>query len=252
MVDWQNNDSLRKVLVIGDITLPPSLGGAAGIAAKIRSLGGQVTLAGVVGKDEEGESLRRILNQMNIPCVLGVDTNRSMGIFHDILQVITVLMEEVKLVLISDHGKGVVRSELIATLCELCKVRNIPVLAVPFGSDFSKYQGVTVITPDFQSLEDLNGKRIQKMEDLEQAVENVFALTGCQACISAWSLPGGVNLFHSRKNWIHFPCPIGWKGMDIEELNNTFLAWLALGISQGLSLQSACKQAAAAAAAGPS
>ncbi len=297
MVDWIGREPARKILVIGDIMLdrffigmprplceePLALlfkdketkyypGGAASVAASIKKMGGQVTVAGVVGNDEEGETLRKLLNQKDIPAVLGVDSTRpttvkkristkeqlvvrtdsdqpehiSPGIFHDILKLVTLLLEDVKLVSISDYGYGVVTRELILTVSEICQSKNIPIIVDPAGIDFSKYQGVDILKPEFHSVEVMYGKDILGIKDLEKAVELLFISTGCQACIISWLEPGntnGVILFHTPKDWVHLPWPIVMKSINHSCANDVFMAGLAIAVAQGFSLETSCRLA---------
>ena len=297
MVDWISRESARKILVIGDIMLDqnvvgkpqplcqdaPTLvlkemetkyhpSGAAGVASNIKNMGGQVTLAGVVGKDDEGETLRRLLNHKDIPAVLGIDSTKpttvkkrigtkeqlvvrldreeigdvSLGIFHDILKLVTLLLEDVKLVSISDYGNGVVTRELILTVSEICQSKNIPVIVDPVGTDFSKYQGVDILKPSFRSVEAMYGRNILGIEDLEEAVEYIFNTTHCQACIVSWLESGntnGVILFHSPKDWIHYPWPLDRKNSNQSCANDVFMAGLAIAVAQGFSLESSCRLA---------
>ncbi len=233
----------------------------------------------MVGKDEEGETLRRLLNLKDIPAVLGVDSTKPttmkkriatkeqllvrldreqtgdipVGIFHDILKLVTLLLEDVKLVSISDYGNGLVTRELILTVSEICQSKNLPIIVEPIvvdpvGSDFSKYHGVDIVKLSFRSIEAMYGKAILGIEDLEKAVEQIFAATYCQACIVCWLEPGnnsGVILFHSPKDWIHFPQPISQKDINLNYscTNDVFMAGLAIAVAQGFSIESACRLA---------
>ena len=151
------------------------LGGAAGVAANIRSTGGKVTLAGVVGKDEEGEKIRKILIRKSIPAILGMgdswctsgnlwDTagelspvsrdgggtqNFSSGIFHDVLRLVTLIAEDIRLVMILDYERGVVSEGLLCAVREFCESGEIPVLIGTSGKDLSGYRGNDVIRLDF-------------------------------------------------------------------------------------------------------
>lgn len=293
MAYCNDNKSDKKVLVIGDIMLDqyvigkarrlcpeapaPILeaeetwcfpGGAANVAANIKNMGGQVFLAGVVGKDEEGDSLRKLLNQKDIPVVLGVDTGRPttvkkrigtreqllvrldrelaeeipQGIFHDILKVVAVILEDVRLVTISDYGKGVVTKELITAVNETCKSRNVPVFVDPKGMDFTKYKGADVVKPNFQTMETLYGREIRDVGDLENAAEVVFAAIGCKACIVSWG-SNGVILFRSPKDWVHYPYQTAWNTAYVSGSEDVFLAGLAMAAIRGLSLEAACMAA---------
>jgi len=289
----KESESTRKVLVIGDIMLDHYVigkvrrlcpeapvpiiedaeshyfaGGAANVAANIKSMGGQVILAGVIGKDEEGNTLRRILSQKGIPTVLGVDIGRpttvkkrvgtreqlvvrldrelvdeiSQGIFHDILKVVTLLLEDVKLVAVSDYGKGVVTKKLISAINEICKPRKIPIYVDPKGTDYTKYKEAFVVKPSFRSLEILYGKHIRDIKDLQKAVDIVFCTTGCKACIVTWGINGAI-LFRSADDWIHFPCQTKRNTTYILGTGDVFLSALAMGAIQGIPLWAACMAA---------
>jgi D-beta-D-heptose 7-phosphate kinase/D-beta-D-heptose 1-phosphate adenosyltransferase len=244
------------------------LGGAANVAVNIKNIGGQVTLAGVVGKDEEGDLLRKMLKQKDIPGVLGVDASRpttvkqrvgtkeqlvvrldreqtrdiSSGIFHDILRLVTVLMEDVRIVAVSDYGKGVVTAELMAAICEICSARKIPVYVDPKGTNFAKYRGVDVIKPNFAAMEAFYGKEIQSCRDMEKAAENIISATGCSSCIMTWESNGAI-LFRRNGEWIHYPCSSRWNTPYMSGAGDIFMAGLVVGVSMDLPLETACKAA---------
>jgi bifunctional ADP-heptose synthase (sugar kinase/adenylyltransferase) len=253
------------ILVIGDIMLnqytmgttdinetSSYLGGAANVAVNIANIGGQVTLAGVIGKDEDGEAIRRMLKQKDIPAVLGVDASRHttvkerigtpIGIFHDILKLVTVMLEDVNLVAIGDYGKGVVTEELMAAICEICKLRGIPVLVDPIGVDFDKYKGADLIKPNFSALEALYGREIESSKDWERASDAVFSITGCRACVVTCGSNGAV-LIDSNGSRIHYTCSSKYNTPYTSVADDVFMAGLAFGVSKGLPLEDACKAA---------
>ena len=288
-----DRESGQKILVIGDIILEKyiigqatrlcpevpipllepdetncCLGGAANVAANIKSIGGRVTLAGVVGKDEEGEEIRKILKQKDIPAILGVDGSRPTtvkqwvgtreqfvvrldrelardipsGIFHDILRLVPLLTDDNGPVIVADYGKGVVTEELMAAVREICSPKEIPVLVRPGGMNFSKYKGADILQPDSFTLEALWGKRIQNKEDLGKAAETVFSVTGCGACVVTWESNGAV-LLRRPGEWVHYPCYTGQDAGCLSGTGDVFLAGLAMGISMGLPLGTACGMA---------
>lgn len=147
-------------------------GGAANVANNIRALGGNATLAGVVGLDPQAEILCSILKKQNIDCscVINSDTrpttvktrlmahNRQQLVRFDreVKDPITeetqdVLLDKIKkqissidLILVSDYAKGVLTNSLLKEIIALGK----PILVDPKGLDFTKYSGVTMITPN--------------------------------------------------------------------------------------------------------
>lgn len=293
MTAWNIGKSIGKILVIGDLMLDRQIiglaedfhseeqasiidtgipryfpGGSASLASNIRKMGGQVTLAGVIGKDEEGEILRKILNQKEIPAVLGVEAGRpttvrefirsrqqtpvqvdrnpaceiSIGIFNDILKVVALLLEDIRLITISDYGIGVVTRGLIAAVSEICAGRNIPILIDARVTDFSKYRGADVIKSDIRCMESFYGREIRDITVLEKSAEIVFSETGCTACIIVKD-GNGVILFHSPRKWIHYTLAAVGNLIDDSEAVDIFMAGLSMAICQGLPVESACMAA---------
>lgn len=152
------------------------LGGAANVANNIRSLGGNVTLAGVAGDDLQAEKLGEILNNNSInSCCLIKDKNRPTTVKSRLLahnrQQLVRFDREVKepisaeteaeltekiaeiapnmdLILLSDYAKGVLTETLLNRVISIAKEFNKPVLVDPKGLDFKKYCGATLITPN--------------------------------------------------------------------------------------------------------
>ncbi|NLU36554.1 MAG: hypothetical protein GXX01_06010 [Clostridiales bacterium] len=293
MAYWNDGGSANKILVIGDIMLDEYVigrakrlcseapvpiieeaetyyfpGGAANVAANIKGMGGQVILAGVIGKDEEGEFLRKILSRLDIPTVLGVDSGRptivkkrigtrdqlivrvdrevakeiSQGIFHDIIRVVALLLEDVKLVAVSDYDKGVVTEKLISVVSEICRSRNIPVFVNPSGTEYGKYREADLLVPNFRSLEILYGKEICDFDEMQKAAGLIFSASACKACIITWGCNGAV-LFRNDKEWIHYPRRNEKRSAFISGAGDVFLAALAMATVQGASLEVSCMAA---------
>jgi D-beta-D-heptose 7-phosphate kinase/D-beta-D-heptose 1-phosphate adenosyltransferase len=152
------------------------LGGAANVANNIRTLGGKVCLAGIVGKDSPAEKLNEILSGHDIDksCII-VDENRPTTIKtrlithnhhqlvrfdreikdeipenlkQEIINKVSESIETIDLILLSDYAKGVLTPGLTHELIKLAKLHNKPVLVDPKGLDYSKYSGATLITPN--------------------------------------------------------------------------------------------------------
>lgn len=57
-------------------------------------------------------------------------------------------IENFKAVVLSDYAKGVLTPKVCKAVIKKAKALNIPVLVDPKGSDFSKYSGATLLTPN--------------------------------------------------------------------------------------------------------
>jgi rfaE bifunctional protein kinase chain/domain len=152
------------------------LGGAANVANNIRTLGGKVYLAGVVGKDSQADKLIDILSENKVstdflifkenrPTTLKtrvitnnqhqlvrfdreVKTEISEKTQNELLKKLEAKINDIDLILLSDYAKGVLTSKFTQEIIKLAKFHNKPTLVDPKGLDFSKYSGATVITPN--------------------------------------------------------------------------------------------------------
>ena len=150
-------------------------GGAGNVVLNLRSMGCEVVAIGRMGQDHYGTLLLNILGeeQVNIDGMVvqgGYPTpvkNRIIAenqqivrIDHELLtplpeyleqQIIDSLprlMEGVKVIAISDYGKGFLTRTLLNALIEKARENGIPVIADPKGIDFSKYNGSTILKPN--------------------------------------------------------------------------------------------------------
>ena len=152
------------------------LGGAANVANNIRTLGGKVCLAGVVGYDSSADKLDEILskNAIDTSCIIKKEnrptTIKTRLITHnhhqlvrfdreikdeitentqqEILKKVSESIESIDLILLSDYSKGVLPPSLSQELIKLARLHKKPVLVDPKGLDYSKYSGATLITPN--------------------------------------------------------------------------------------------------------
>ena len=153
-------------------------GGAANVAVNLASLGVSTCLVGVVGKDDAADSLRSILYSRDIHCdfhavddrptimktrvqsrgqqLIRLDQENASDMPGD--EVVKLLQQSIKgagAVVLSDYGKGALAD--VATMISVCREAGVPVLVDPKGSDFEKYRGASVITPNQSEFESAAG-----------------------------------------------------------------------------------------------
>jgi D-beta-D-heptose 7-phosphate kinase/D-beta-D-heptose 1-phosphate adenosyltransferase len=153
-------------------------GGAANVAVNLASLGVDTTIIGVVGKDDEAVTLKAVLQQHNINCrfeavanwptttktrvqsrgqqLIRLDREEQGATGGDaLLSSLRKAMKSASAVVLSDYGKGALAD--VSAMIDLCRKANIPVLVDPKGSDFDKYRGATVLTPNQSEFEAVAG-----------------------------------------------------------------------------------------------
>jgi len=153
-------------------------GGAANVAVNLASLGVDTTVIGVVGKDDEAAALKAVLQQQNINCrfeavanwptttktrvqsrgqqLIRLDREEQGVVGGDaLLRSLRKALKSANAVVLSDYGKGALAD--VSAMIDLCRNANTPVLVDPKGSDFDKYRGATVLTPNQSEFEAVAG-----------------------------------------------------------------------------------------------
>lgn len=154
-------------------------GGAANVAVNLVALGSATRLLGVVGKDAAGKTLANILSARGIACDFNQRDDRptitktrvqsrgqqlirldqeNVGELHDdaMLKTLKSVIGNAGTVILSDYGKGALTD--VAHMIEVCRAAGVPALVDPKGSDFQKYKGASLITPNQTEFEAVAGE----------------------------------------------------------------------------------------------
>ena len=153
-------------------------GGAANVAVNLASLGGSTCLVGVVGEDDAGNVLQDILVKRGIECnfhrvsdrptitktrvqsrgqqLIRLDEEHA-AVMHgdEITAVLKKLILGAGAVVLSDYGKGALSD--IEAMISACREAQVPALVDPKGSDFERYRGASLITPNQAEFEAVVG-----------------------------------------------------------------------------------------------
>ncbi|MDP3822905.1 MAG: D-glycero-beta-D-manno-heptose-7-phosphate kinase [Burkholderiales bacterium] len=237
------------------------LGGAANVALNVKTLGAQATLLTVVGDDEPARKLRQLLEQQGVTALLGSDPQlytivklRVIGRAQQLLRVdfenqpdheiLASLLSDYErvlpahdVVLFSDYGKGGLTH--IPRMIELARAAGKPVLIDPKGSDYSRYAGATVITPNRAELAQVIGQWSSEAQLVEraQALRKEHRLDGLMLTRSE----DGMSLFDGdARDGGHTRVPAQAREVfDVTGAGDTVIATLAAMLACGLSLREA-------------
>ena len=165
-------------------------GGAANVAVNLAALGAATSLVGVVGKDAAATSLGSILGDQGIDCrfataddrptitktrvqsrgqqLIRLDEENAMAMPGSAMpDALRSVIDSAGAVVLSDYGKGALAD--VATMIAACRDAGVPVLVDPKGTDFSKYRGATIITPNQSEFEAVAGRSGTDEELVERA-----------------------------------------------------------------------------------
>ena len=233
------------------------LGGAANVALNAKTLGAQVTLLTVVGQDEPARKLQQLLEQQGVKTLLGHDPQlytivklrvigRSQQLIrvdfentpdHEVLASMLGDFERAldahDAVLFSDYGKGGL--EHIPRMIELARKAGKPVLVDPKGSDYSRYAGATVITPNRAELAQVvgNWSSETQLHERAEALRKKLGLTGLLVTRSE----EGMSLFDAEGE-ARVPAQAR-EVFDVTGAGDTVIAALAAMLACGVTLRDA-------------
>lgn len=247
-------------------------GGAANAAANVASLGGLTSLAGVVGDDAAGHTLRRLVGAAGAETSgIVVDparpTTRKTRIVARTQQVVRADSESRAPVppavtaalvsacagalatadacIISDYAKGVVTRELVEGLVHAARLRGLPIIADPKRKDFSLYRGVTLVTPNLLELETAVGHACHGDEEVVAAARELApALEGGSVLVTRGA--AGMTLVEPGKEPVHTHARAR-AVFDVTGAGDTVVGTLALALAAGLTGREAIELASVAA-----
>ncbi|MCM2296914.1 D-glycero-beta-D-manno-heptose-7-phosphate kinase [Rhodoferax sp.] len=232
-------------------------GGAANVAFNVVTLGAQASLLTVVGEDEASHKLEALVAGTGIQTYFGRDAQlkttvklRVIGRQQQLLRLdfentpesevlasqtatFLELLPSHQAVLFSDYGKGGLAhvSDMIARAVKAGK----PILIDPKGSDYSRYQHATVITPNRIELQQVIGGW-QDEPDLQVKVQNLRQQLGVQAVLLTRS-EEGMTLFDAQGRMD--VKAQAREVFDVTGAGDTVIATLAALVAAGMSLREA-------------
>lgn len=232
-------------------------GGAANVAYNVVTLGAQASLLTVVGDDEASHKLEALVAHTGIQTHFGRDAQlkttvklRVIGRQQQLLRMdfentpqseilatqtatFIDLLPSHQAVLFSDYGKGGLAhvSDMIAR----AQVAGKPILIDPKGSDYSRYQGADVITPNRAELQQVIGSWASEPE-LHAKAQNLRQQLKLQAVLLTRS-EEGMTLFDAQGS-LHVSAQAR-EVFDVTGAGDTVIATMAALVAAGYSLREA-------------
>jgi D-glycero-beta-D-manno-heptose-7-phosphate kinase len=236
-------------------------GGAANVARNITALDGGATLLAVVGADEAGDSLERLLALEKVSASLHRDASLSTTVklrvigqqqqllridferapSHEVLAAkldeYERLVDGADAVVLSDYGKGGLAH--VEKMIELARRHGKPVLVDPKGHDYARYRGATLLTPNRGEFREVAG-RWSDEADLARRAQKLRAELDLEALIVTRS-EEGMSLFTASES--HHEATRAREVFDVSGAGDTVIGVLALMVATGADLHAAMRVA---------
>lgn len=227
------------------------LGGAANVARNAAALGAKVDLLSVVGDDEAGTTIERLLEADHIGASLQRDAEISTTIKLRVIgrqqQLLRIDFEkepgrealeskladferrlpDADVIILSDYGKGGLRH--IAEMIALARRAAKPVLVDPKGDDYERYRGATMLTPNRSEFREVAGGW-KTEEELTQKAHKLRRDLALDALLVTRS-EEGMTLYR-EDGIVHVPT-VAKEVFDVSGAGDTVIATLGVMLASG-------------------
>jgi D-beta-D-heptose 7-phosphate kinase/D-beta-D-heptose 1-phosphate adenosyltransferase len=245
-----------------------TLGGAGNVIHNLVVLGAQVSVVSVVGAGHDGNVLADMVKKLNVNTggiiqdphrpttrktriiasnqhVLRIDRETRKEISDNTYELIVKSLEnqipQTDMVLVSDYGKGTLTRPLLSKLVDICKKNKKMIIVDPKGLDFTKYSGVTLITPNKKEASLASNVEISDEHSLFKAATLLFEKVEMENLLITCGKDGMVLFEKNASPYrIHTEAK---QVFDVSGAGDTVLAVLGLALATGATFPQAASLA---------
>ncbi|MBI1238105.1 MAG: bifunctional D-glycero-beta-D-manno-heptose-7-phosphate kinase/D-glycero-beta-D-manno-heptose 1-phosphate adenylyltransferase HldE [Alphaproteobacteria bacterium] len=244
------------------------LGGAGNVARNVAALGGTLHLVAAVGADAAGREVEALLHAeprlktslvrlmarpTTVKSRLVAGTQQivradredssplSPGESKAVISAALRALADVQVVILSDYAKGVLSPDITATLIAAAREAKVPVIVDPKSSDFARYHGANLLTPNARELAIASGLPVGSDAAAAGAAQSILARVDIDAILVTRS-EHGMTLVQRGAAPIHLSAHAR-EIADVSGAGDTVLASLGLAVAAGASLAEAARLA---------
>ncbi|HQS67159.1 MAG TPA: D-glycero-beta-D-manno-heptose-7-phosphate kinase [Sulfuricurvum sp.] len=238
------------------------LGGAGNVVNNLVTLGARVSVAGVIGDDENGLELTKMLSSLGASCeglviqegrktskksriiasnqqILRYDKESKESIeelsAQKLIAYVLRIIDQCDMVILSDYGKGVITEAVAQGVIACAKTKDKKVLVDPKGKDYCKYSGAYLLTPNKKEASEATGITIKDDETLREALLGLKSTCNLQCSMITLSEDGIAIYDESMRR---YPT-VAKEVFDVTGAGDTVIASLSFALSCGLSIDEA-------------
>jgi len=238
-----------------------NLGGAANVAHNIRSLGGMVSLCGIVGDDENGKKIykkivergirtqgiffeqgrqttvktRIIAHHPHYQQLVRVDRETTdhpkASTLRNLSRFLTEKIEDFDGVVFSDYGKGLLTRKLIQTIVERARQSKKLIMVDPKVKNFFFFKGATVITPNTNEASEASRIPVTDQSSVEKIGRSLLKRLNCSALVITQGEKGMI-IFERDQRPYRVPT-VAKEVYDVTGAGDTVIGTMALALGTG-------------------
>ncbi len=233
-------------------------GGSGNVALNIAALGAKAQIFGLTGDDEAADALTTRLRGAHVDChfhrVTTHPTITKLRVISRQQQLLRMDFEQPfaaadaavlsanaqaaidgsNAVILSDYAKGVLTDP--QPLIRAARAAGVPVLVDPKGSDFARYRGATLLTPNLSEFEAIVGRCANETELVAKGLQLLRDLELDALLITRGE--HGMTLLQPNRAELHLPARAR-EVFDVTGAGDTVIAVLATALAAGEALADA-------------
>lgn len=237
------------------------LGGAANVAANLVAANQNVSMMTIIGKDENGEKLRKafIEQGINVDLVMTLERNTTVktrfmatnnqqvlrldvedteDLSHQecnaLLSSFKRKLDDFDLILLSDYLKGFLTYEFTQGVLQLAKEKGIPAIIDVKDPKVDKYRDAYLLKPNLKELCELTGEMAVNDEEIIKASEKLRCACNCKYILTTCGARGMVLVGDGEPYFIE---SVGQEVFDVTGAGDTTIAYLAACMANGVSMR---------------
>lgn len=248
------------------------LGGSGNVVRNLDAIGASAMFFSVVGNDEPAKEISSLLSELSkTKQFLSVVENRKTSLKNrfvatgqqmlrtdeetttsisneqeaSLVSLVKEKIKEVSVVILSDYGKGVLTPTMLSTLIAEANNLGKPVVIDPKGTDYSKYNGAYLITPNRKELAEATRMQVDSDEEIIVAARHLMD-SFCIKNVLVTRGDKGMTLVASDE--IHHLPAQAKEVFDVSGAGDTVVATMASSLGAGISIADSARIANAAGA----
>ncbi len=227
------------------------LGGSGNVLSNLISLGTKTSYLSVIGKDENGNKIKKLLKKLNFKSynliidqfrkttvktryisnsqqIIRVDEENSGSILNKVesklIKKIDNILKDKDVIVISDYNKGVITKKLCEYIIKKGNLLKIPIVIDPKNENFNIYKNSTLVTPNQLEASKISNINIVSNKDTERCGKMIMKKYNIKSVLITRG-DKGLSLI-TKKASLHSPT-ISKEVYDVSGAGDTVLAVIA-------------------------
>ncbi len=244
------------------------LGGAGNVARNLSALGAKAHMVGVSGGDDAGKEMSRLLDGTPgvVDCLVTVPSRpttlktrfiangqQMLRSDHETIRQVDVrtrerlidtaleALKECKAVIVSDYAKGLITPQVASQVIVAARRAGKPVIVDPKGTDYAKYAGASVLTPNRRELQEATRMPVITDDEVTDAARRLMDDNDAHAVLATRS-QDGMTLVTFDGGYSHLKAEAR-EVYDVSGAGDTVVAVLGAALGAGVPLADAAAMA---------